>query len=336
MSELTRVMRGPGGGPDYVVTRTGGGRFDPAEPPIYFLASKGGYAPAFHDRHPYFLIAVNELDSKADRQRVEDFMDADPANRIFLDSGIYWLTNRYARAEGLTMDQVLKLAPADVPGFDELLTRYIEIVKAWEDRLWGYVELDQGGMENKRKTRAMLHAEGLRPIPVYHPLLDGWDYFDELATTHDRLCFGNIVQASRPDRLRLIEAMAERHRLYPDLWVHVLGMSPTSTFLQYHTNSCDASAWLAGLIWVQGYQTFGFNTVHDLDDEGWRYRYGSEKGDGDHGWKGAELSIQEAGMAVKAWRAIIARRAELLGEQRWPALRAGEPTPQPARRKDTP
>ena len=57
---------------------------------------------------------------------------------------------------------------------------------------------------------------GLKPIPVYHPLLDGWDYFDELAAQYDRICFGNIVQAPAATRIRLLHTLWERHRRYPD------------------------------------------------------------------------------------------------------------------------
>ena len=57
------------------------------------------------------------------------------------------------------------------------------------------VEVDQGGRENKIKTRARLEKMGLRPIPVYHPLNDGWDYFDYLAENYDRICMGNVVNA---------------------------------------------------------------------------------------------------------------------------------------------
>ena len=48
-------------------------------------------------------------------------------------------------------------------------------------------------------TATPAHAEGLAPMPVYHPLNDGWDYYDELAGSHDRVCIGNLVQATKQD-----------------------------------------------------------------------------------------------------------------------------------------
>ena len=63
----------------------------------------------------------------------------------------------------------------------------------------------------------MLEQMGLRPIPVYHPFNDGWDYFDYLAERYDRICFGNVVQADRETRKRLVATAWERHRKYPHL-----------------------------------------------------------------------------------------------------------------------
>jgi hypothetical protein len=43
-----------------------------------------------------------------------------------------------------------------------------ELATTYEERLWGYIELDKGGRENKLRTRTRLHNHGLNPIPVYH------------------------------------------------------------------------------------------------------------------------------------------------------------------------
>ena len=64
----------------------------------------------------------------------------------------------------------MAIAPEEMPKFDRLLTRYIDVVRELEPGLWGYIELDQGGAEGKQRTRAYLESQGLRPIPVYHPL----------------------------------------------------------------------------------------------------------------------------------------------------------------------
>lgn len=297
--------------------RTGGGRFDPAEPPVFFLAVGPGYWPQAAGTHTHVLVAVNDLESDSIMARFRELV-ARTDTKVFLDSGIFNLTNRHARAHGLTMDQALTLPPEQIDGFDELLDRYCRVIGELGDQLWGYVELDLGGAEVKRRTRAMLHDRGLRPIPVYHPFLDGWDYFDELASSHDRICFGNIVKATKPERLRLQATMAERHRRYPDLWVHLLGISPSPTMLTWPTNSCDSSAWLAGMIWMQGSQTFGHLRVWDLNTPEWRYRYGSAVGDADHHNQAALLAMAESQHAQLTWRHAVERRRRLFGEERWP------------------
>lgn len=84
-------------------------------------------------------------------------------------------------------------------------------------------------------------------MPVYHPLVDGWDYFDEIASTHDRMCFGNVVQARPPVRIRLLHTLWERRRQYPHLLVHVLGLTVNEWCLPFPPDSCDSSTWLNAL-----------------------------------------------------------------------------------------
>ena len=101
--------------------------------------------------------------------------------RRFIDSGVFNLSTRHAAKHDLTMDQALALAPTEIDGFDELFAKYVRLVTELGDKVWGYIEIDQGGKANKIKTRARLEELGLRPIPVYHPFNDGWDYFGEIA-----------------------------------------------------------------------------------------------------------------------------------------------------------
>ncbi|MFD6070689.1 hypothetical protein [Amycolatopsis lurida] len=219
--------------------RTAGGTFDRGDAPIYFAAGDSSAYP----RH--LLLAVNDLYHRSQEQRMVRLLDE--GHVILLDSGIFNLTNEHKRATGCTMDEALSLPPDEIQGFDRLFDRYVELATGYEDRLWGYIELDQGGRDNKIRTRQRLHDLGLNPIPVYHPLNDGWDYFDDLARGYDRLCFGNIVQANHPTRVRLLHTMWERRRQYPDLWVHVLGLSACEWCLPCPPDSCDSSSWLNSL-----------------------------------------------------------------------------------------
>lgn len=219
--------------------KTGGGRFDPSVEQVYFLA--GTHLTTIGEIHPWNLIATNDVNETKLRE-LEGRLDN--GNFVFFDSGVFWLTQQHMKKHGVTMDQALALRPDEIDGFDWLWDTYVKTVKAYEDRLWGYIELDQGGAENKRKTRAKLEALGLRPIPVYHPLNDGWDYFDELCEQYDRICFGNIVQARPQARRHLLATLWERRRKYPDVWIHVLGLTPNEVTTSYPPSSCDSSSWV--------------------------------------------------------------------------------------------
>lgn len=221
------------------VVATAGGTFDRTERPIYFAAGSSPHYP----RH--LLLAVNDLFGKHGEDNLKRLLDL--GHTILLDSGVFWLTNQHKRATGVSMDAALSLPPEEINGFQDLFDRYVYLTSTYGDRLWGYIELDQGGRDNKIRTRKKLHDLGLRPIPVYHPFNDGWDYFDEIAETSDRMCFGNVVQASQMARVRLLHTMWERRRQYPHLWIHVLGLSANEWCLPTPPDSCDSSTWLNAL-----------------------------------------------------------------------------------------
>ena len=184
------------------------------------------------------------------------------------------LTNEHKRKVGCTMDEALGLAPDQIEGFDDLFKRYLAICGTLGEESWGYIEIDQGGRENKVKTRARLESLGLRPIPVYHPLNDGWDYFDHLATNYDRICVGNVVQADTETRRRLIATVHERRLRYPHLWIHLLGVTPCELTHSCPSNSSDSSTWLNAVRWSnsarewaigKGVGGFERNMAYDLN-----------------------------------------------------------------------
>lgn len=221
---------------------TGGGRFDRDEGFCYFLAAASGTTLRIADRHTHMLVPVDDL--FGDRS---DFLGllADPRQKVLLDSGVFWLASRHAEANGLTLPEALAAPPEWIDGWDKLLATYIDLVKLHEADLWGYVEPDQGGADGKRRTRAELEELGLRPIPVYHPLGDGWDYLDELLDAgYDRLMVGNLVQANYAERDRMILSVWERIRRRPRgerPWLHLLGLGPYSSLAALPSNSVDTS-----------------------------------------------------------------------------------------------
>lgn len=241
------------------VIATAGGRFDRDDRHAYFFASNPTtleqvWTQLGKPTGMRMLMAANDLVGKGSRQMLENLIEG--GCQILLDSGIFWLTNEHKRHHGISMDEALALPTDAIDGFTDLFDLYLELTLAYGDDLWGYIELDQGGPEGKRRTREDLHARGLRPIPVYHPLGDGWDYFDELAEQTDRMCFGNVVQANDQMRKRLLATAWERHRQYPDLWIHLLGYTPDQKLLAFPgaADSCDSSSWLTAMRWSKAWR----------------------------------------------------------------------------------
>lgn len=238
------------------VKATSGGQFDPEQHLIYFLA--GNTSDLRDTAQPQVLVAVNELESKSDFDNLDRLLDE--GRKVFLDSGIFNLAMDHARRHDVTHDIGLSMPPEEIDGFDELWDRYANVVTKYIDRLWGVVELDQGGVEHKPRTRARIETElGVTPIPVYHPFLDGWDYYDTLAGGYDRICFGNLVKAHSYERQRLLWTAAERAREYPYLWTHLLGVTPNQNLIATNfRGSADSSSWLASMRWPHSWTGFTY------------------------------------------------------------------------------
>lgn len=249
-----------------------GGAFNPAEPPIYFIASNIDSlrlaAPADHR-----LIAVNEINEPADMDVIERWIDAG-VEECSSTAASSISRNEHARAHQVTMDQALTLAPEEIDGFDDLWDRYLGVIRRLGNKAWGYIELDQGGLENKRRTRARLEALGLRPHRCI-AFNDGLDYFDELTDRYDRICFGNVVQADVTTRKKLVATAWERHRRHPDLWIHLLGLTPNELLYALPINSGDSSVWLSSVRW-SGYNEHAAGRTLGPMPLNFRYRLGSE------------------------------------------------------------
>lgn len=224
-----------------------GGDWEPSDRPVYFVASVVDTLSRVKHLHRFLLIAVNEI-RDGDIDEIRDFMTTSGC-KVFIDSGAFNLSTRHAAKHEITMNEALSLAPHEVDGFDDLFAKYVRLMADFGDKCWGYIEIDQGGRDNKIKTRAKLEGMGLRPIPVYHPFNDGWGYFDELASKYDRICLGNVVQADPATRKRLIATAWERRRKFPGLWIHALGLTPSDLTAAYPIGSCDSSTWISDIRW---------------------------------------------------------------------------------------
>jgi len=285
-----------------------GGTFDPHEANCYFIASNVERMTHGASAHTHLLVAVNELSTQKEINHMSGWLDA--GKKVFIDSGIFNLTNNHMRAHGITMDEALALAPQEIDGFDDLLARYVSIMREYGDRSWGYIELDQGGRENKIKTRAMLEGMGLNPIPVYHPFNDGWDYFDYLAERYDRICFGNVVQADRATRLRLVATAWERHRKYPHLWIHLLGLTPNQWLYALPINSGDSSAWLSSVRW-SGYKPTAMGKSFGDMPKDFQYQLASDPHSDVGSRKATQMAAYGANMMQINWRNHIKAMQDL-------------------------
>lgn len=312
------------------VRPTGGGAFNPDDRHVYFLAGGSADVEIASEKHPYVLVAVNEVRSPAAMERLDRIVEN--GAKLFLDSGIFNLTNEHKRAHpGMSMDEALGLAPEEIDGFVDLFDRYVDLVNRYGDVLWGYIELDQGGRDNKRRTRERLHDLGLSPIPVYHPFNDGWDYYDELAESYDRICFGNVVQANRHERKRLVATAWERHRRYPELWTHLLGLTPSEWLLAMPVDSADSSTWLAGVRFTHGQrEVSALKAMGDLEPQ-FRYQIGTdaESPTGHH--RARRVSAVSASMLQRQWRDHLSRLDDSLGLPVYPPLGKSEEPGMPAK-----
>lgn len=281
--------------------KTGGGTFDPKEEHVYFIAAGAQHLVSAADLHQYLLIATNEINTERDIEWVQGAIDA--GKKVFLDSGVFELAMRHAEKRGWSYDQGLNTPPQEIDGFDKLVEKYISLVKRLGSGLWGYVEIDLGGRENKIKTRAMLESAGLNPIPVYHPFGDGWDYFDYLAQRYDRICFGNTVQATGVVRKRLLATAYERKKQYPDLWIHLLGLTPNQWLNAYPINSADSSTWISGLRWSGDKPCVALAPFGELPLN-FRYQLGSSYYS-DQYQRGIRMGAYSSYMNLRNWRQHI-------------------------------
>jgi len=273
-----------------------GGNFDPLDKHIYFNASSMFTVLGYRQHvHRYVLIAIDELQN-TNLDKLVEIIDKQK-KVVLIDSGIFNLTMEHVRRTGMSHAQALSLEPDKINGFDALWNKYTAVVKALGDRCWGYIELDQGGRESKTKIRTRLESMGLKPIPVYHPFADGWDYFDYLAENYDRVCIGNLSQSETPVRLRLVSTIYDRMQKYPGLWVHLLGLSPNEWLNAFPVHSADSSSWISSAKWSGAIERTNCKAVGPLM-RNFQYKLGDRRGRE----KGLALSAYMTNINQRNWR----------------------------------
>jgi hypothetical protein len=307
---------------------TGGGRFDPDEAFVFFIAGMNIRNAA--EYHPWTLLGVDAILTDSGLAEFRERIGV-PGAKLLLDSGVFWLASRYAGANELDFYQALRVPPSKLKDYDRLLERYIEIVQEYEDDLWGYVEVDQGGADVKRETRAYLESQGLRPIPVYHPLTDGFEYLDELLAGYDRIAIGNVVMSDAATRRALLGMIWERRRRSGrKVWLHALGYTPNPLFNAYPINSSDSSSHLYALrfgasMCMGRAMLAQFGT---LEDAGYSYDLSMYQDDVRGLPKKTALLAWIARSEVEQWRRQWADLQRVLPDvEPWPAPLAGEREP---------
>lgn len=208
--------------------------------PVFFAAVIAAHFIAVTNQNQFLLVTAPDVER--DEITEECFKYCTRGGRLMIDSGIFGIALAAAKRRGVDHNEGLRTPPEQIDGWSDFISSWKRCITVLGDACWGYVEIDLGGTEQKRKTRAALEAEGYRPIPVVHPITDGWDYFDELADTYDRLCIGNLVTSNEATRIDILRTVAERRRGRRVKWIHALGVTAGPPWLTAPTESCDSSS----------------------------------------------------------------------------------------------
>lgn len=220
------------------------GNFSAQDKGLYFLAADFTFFK--WDAYPNVLIPIDVI-RDSDIEALERMHSK--GIRVMIDSGVYSFVTRLARSEHMTFADVLKIPVTKLDGFDLLVSNYLMMAHKIIRYVWGIVEIDLGGEVGKVETRKRIEDSGIVPMPVYHCFVDSLEYGAGLMESYDRICVGNIVDASRAERLRILEKL---RRVKPDeCFAHLLGYSIDPVQWAYGFDSCDTSTWLSNVRWAQ-------------------------------------------------------------------------------------
>lgn len=127
------------------------------------------------------------------------------------------------------------------------------------------------------------------------------------------------MQASKFVRLRLVHSLWERHRKYPDLWVHMLGMTPSQLLNAFPYDSADSSTWLNVVRWGGYSERAMLKAFSDLPRD-FQYALGNREQ-----WtKSLIQSSNSMEMHTMANRHWLERVESELGVAAYPTLTKGE------------
>jgi hypothetical protein len=271
--------------------KTTGGTFNPDEYGIYFPATDLSRLLWNIHLHRRALVPLNLLLGRSSQERLDTILSH--GTQMFIDSGCFFLASEVAKKKGITIGEAFGLSPAEIPGYEAYKKTYIDFALRYKERIWGIVEMDFGGVEGKTQFREEVKKKGIKPIPVYHLLVDPAEYLDELLSKYDRVCIGNLAVMNAKDRKKVIPRLWEATEKHPKTWVHLLGVTPHPILTAYPFHSCDSSTWVAPLKWTEPPRTYYMYAQGGYLPPGYRFIRGVERDSPAGSAKAAGLSIYE-------------------------------------------
>lgn len=221
-----------------------------------------------------FLVALNYLHKACPTAQAK----ADWVRRyhergfhVMLDSGCFSLSFERAREQGMDAADVFMMSPtSDIwrGAFEQHLELYCESVRACGEYLTSYVEVDIGSLTDRAATRQRCVDQGLAPLPVFRLFRDPLDALDDMLAAHPALCIAGTAFCPMKHRVRgWHEVWRKWKRINPACRLHVLGVTPCSTFNSFGFSSSDSSTFTASCRYGQshGYNYTGADSrVHWL------------------------------------------------------------------------
>lgn len=168
---------------------------------------------------------------------------------VLLDSGCFSLACKKAKELGIPPPAMFMLSPSNEAWgteFDDHLAFYTQVVQATQHLLAGYVEVDIGSLADRAATRAEGHLAGIDPIPAFRLFKDPLDELPGLLQSHDRLCIAGTAFCPMKHRVHGWHTVWRMWQEYnPQCRLHVLGVTPCSSFNSFSFTSSDSSTYSA-------------------------------------------------------------------------------------------
>ena len=156
-----------------------------------------------------------------------------PEVKVFLDSGAYTLVNQ------------------KVDDLQKYLDDYIDFILKYEDRLWGYVNLDDiGNVEISWKNQKYMEKRGVKPVPAYHYGED-FKWLEKCVNEYDYVGIGGV---SRGVSAKVNNILFDRIFNYIDkknlsTKFHAFGITRFSLLARYPWHTVDSTTWLQNAIY---------------------------------------------------------------------------------------